>query len=78
MAARRLPVVKGRVVLRALEKAGFQLRHVRGSHHVLTHGGPPSRMVSVPVHGNKELPIGTLSAILDQAGLTVDEFIALL
>jgi predicted RNA binding protein YcfA (HicA-like mRNA interferase family) len=35
-------------------------------------------MVSVPVHGNREIPIGTLSAILDQAGLSVEEFAALL
>jgi predicted RNA binding protein YcfA (HicA-like mRNA interferase family) len=78
MAARRLPVVSGRIVVRALEKAGFQLRHVRGSHHVLTHPGPPSRMVSVPVHGNGELRVGTLSAILNQAGLSVDDFVSLL
>jgi len=35
-------------------------------------------MVSVPIHGNRELPIGTLSAILGEAGLSVEEFIALL
>ena len=64
--------------MRALKKAGFELRHIRGSHHVLTHPGPPPRMVAVPVHGNHELPIGTLSAILREAGLSVDEFSSLL
>jgi predicted RNA binding protein YcfA (HicA-like mRNA interferase family) len=76
--ARKLSVASGRATLRALQKAGFVLRHVRGSHHVLMNPGPPVRMVSVPVHGNREIPIGTLSAILDQAGLSVEEFAALL
>ncbi|MGN6583097.1 MAG: type II toxin-antitoxin system HicA family toxin [Rhizobiaceae bacterium] len=78
MNPRRLPVVKGKAVLRALRNAGFELRHVRGSHHVLTHPGPPRRMVSVPVHRNRTLPIGTLAAIIEEAGLSVEEFIALL
>ena len=78
MAAGRLPVVSGKAVLRALQKAGFAVRKIRGSHHVLTHAGPPLRMVSVPVHGNRPLPPGTLSAILDQSGLSLDDLIALL
>jgi len=40
--------------------------------------GPPTRGVSVPVHRNKTLPKGTLRAIISEAGLTVEEFIALL
>jgi predicted RNA binding protein YcfA (HicA-like mRNA interferase family) len=78
VAPRRLPVVSGKVVLRALQRAGFSLRHVRGSHHVLVHPGPPLRMVSVPVHGNRPLKTGTFAAILDQAGRSVDEFSGLL
>jgi predicted RNA binding protein YcfA (HicA-like mRNA interferase family) len=78
VATKRLPVVSGKAVLRALQRAGFNLRNVRGSHHVLTHPGPPQRMVSVPVHGNRPVPIGTLSAVLAQAEISVDEFVALL
>ncbi|WP_442583000.1 type II toxin-antitoxin system HicA family toxin [Mesorhizobium sp. ASY16-5R] len=78
MNPRRLPVVGGKEVVRALRRAGFELRHVHGSHHVLTHTGPPRRMVSVPVHGSRQIPVGTLSAILEEAGLSADEFIALL
>lgn len=78
MNPRRLPVVSGRELLRALKKAGFQLRHVRGSHHILTHEDPRKRMVSVPVHGNRAVPVGTLSEILDEAGLSAEELIALL
>lgn len=78
MNPRRLPVVSGKDVLRVLRKAGFELRHIRSSHHVLSHAGPPRRMVSVPIHGNRHVPIGTLSAILDEAGLSAEKFIALL
>ena len=78
MNPRRLPVVSGKDVVRALRKAGFDLRHVRGSHHVMTHPGPPRRMVSIPVHGGRQIPIGTLSAILEEAGLSAEAFIRLL
>jgi len=78
VASQRLPVVSGKTVIKALRKAGFELSRVNGSHHAMVHRGPPFRLVSVPVHSNKPLKVGTFSAILDQAGLTVDEFMALL
>jgi predicted RNA binding protein YcfA (HicA-like mRNA interferase family) len=36
------------------------------------------RVVSVPVHGAKTLPIGTIKGIIDKTGMTVEEFINLL
>lgn len=51
--------------------------HQRGSHVYLKHPDAPS-LVTVPVHGNRDVPLGTLRSILAQAGLTVDEFVALL
>ena len=39
----RLPVVSGRRVVRALEKAGYELDRQRGSHMVLRHSQPPHR-----------------------------------
>jgi predicted RNA binding protein YcfA (HicA-like mRNA interferase family) len=62
----------------ALQKTGFELDRIRGSHHVMRHDGPPVRAVSVPVHGNRPLPRGTLKAIIEQSGLELEEFIALL
>jgi predicted RNA binding protein YcfA (HicA-like mRNA interferase family) len=78
LSPRKLPAVSGKTTIRALQKAGFALDRVNGSHHAMIHRGPPFRLVSVPVHGNKALAIGTLGSILKQAGLTVDEFMALL
>ena|GEM_PF-4632496 len=51
---------------------------MNGSHHAMVHRGPPFRLVPVPVHGNHPLKVGTFAAILEQAGLTADEFTALL
>ena len=44
----------------------------------MRHDGPPVRGLSVPVHGNKALPKGTLRAIIEESGMTVEEFISLL
>jgi predicted RNA binding protein YcfA (HicA-like mRNA interferase family) len=77
VASHKLPVVSGKAVVRVLRKAGFELRHVRGSHHVMVHR-THSRMVSVPVHGNAPIRVGTFAAILEEAGLTTEEFMALL
>lgn len=63
--------------MRALQRAGFDLVHMPGSHHYLRRPGAP-RLVVVPVHGNRDLPAGTLHAILRQAGLTRDDLLDLL
>ncbi len=78
MNARRLNGVSGRAVLRALERAGFRVERVTGSHHVLRHPGMPGSKVILPLHGARDLPPGTLRSIISQSGLTVEEFMALL
>lgn len=73
----RLPRVSGRKLLKALRKAGFRESHVRGSHHYLRHPDD-NRLVTIPVHGSRDLPTGTLRAILRQSDLTVEELIDIL
>lgn len=73
----RLPRISGRKVVRALQRAGYRLSHVRGSHHYLRAPGADA-LVVVPVHGNRDLPTGTLRAIIRQAGLSVEDFSELL
>jgi len=72
----RLPVCKPAEVIRALLRAGFFLDHSTGSHRYFRH---PARsgIVTVPFH-RKDLKRGTLKSILDQAGLSADEFLKLL
>ena len=70
-----LPVVSGRDCVKALATLGFYTRRRRGSHIILRRDVPLAQLV-VPNH--KELDRGTLRAIIRQAGLSVDEFVALL
>ena len=74
----KLPALTGRDVVRALQKAGFVVIRISGSHHRLEHSDDLSRTTTVPVHAGKTLKRGTLRGIIKQAGLTVDEFLALL
>ena len=72
----KLPVVPGRETVRALGRFGYRLDRQRGSHLILRDEDPPHRRLTVPDH--RELATGTLRAIIREAGLTVDAFIALL
>jgi predicted RNA binding protein YcfA (HicA-like mRNA interferase family) len=67
-----LPVLTPRQLIRALQRAGFVLHHVRGSHHYFRHPDKPGVLVTVPYH-NRDLKRGTLRAIMRQAGLTADD-----
>ncbi len=62
----RLPALRPREVIRALERAGFSLHHVTGSHHYFRHPDRPALRVTVPVHA-ADLERGTLAAIIKQA-----------
>jgi predicted RNA binding protein YcfA (HicA-like mRNA interferase family) len=58
-------------VIRILEKKGFVLDRVSGSHHIYYHPETKRRAV-IPVH-KKDLPKGTLLEILKQAGISKSE-----
>ena len=68
--AGKLPALKPKVVIRALERNGFIVHRVTGSHYILKKN---KLRVTVPYHG-KDLKPGTLASIIEQAGLTVEEF----
>jgi predicted RNA binding protein YcfA (HicA-like mRNA interferase family) len=54
-------------VIRELEKAGWVLKRVGGSHHVFVH--PQRRGIVVVPHPKCELGVGLVAAIRKQAGL---------
>ena len=70
----KLPALKAREVIRILERAGFYEVRQRGSHLQLKRG---NLLVTVPVHSGDLNPT-TLRSIIRQAGMTVEEFLALL
>ena len=69
----KLPVVSSAEAIRALERLGFSVARQRGSHIVLR---MDSSGCVVPNH--KELKAGTLTGILKQAGVSLNEFISAL
>jgi predicted RNA binding protein YcfA (HicA-like mRNA interferase family) len=69
-----LPVISGREAVKAFQKLGFVFHHQKGSHIILYHDN--GRHLSVPDH--RELDRGTLRALIRGAGITVEEFVALL
>ena len=71
------PALSGRAVIAALERAGFQVIRTKGSHYFLQHPDDPVRQTVVPVH-RRDLPPGTLRAILRQARLSRAQFLDLL
>ncbi len=67
----QLPALKPRKVIKALENSGFVFVRQKGSHRMYTKG---TFAVTIPYH-NKDLRKGTLSSIIKQSGMTVEEFI---
>ena len=61
-------------MVQKLKKAGFLESHQRGSHLYLK-SQDGAKIVTVPMHGSKDIPIGTLyNIVVRQAGLAVEEF----
>jgi predicted RNA binding protein YcfA (HicA-like mRNA interferase family) len=70
----KLPVLTSKEVIKALERSGFYIRRITGSHYILK---KDNRIVTVPYH-NQDLKRGTLSSIIKQSGFTIEEFLDLL
>jgi predicted RNA binding protein YcfA (HicA-like mRNA interferase family) len=60
----RLPALKAREIIRALERAGFAISRTSGSHCRLIHTTDAARKVTVPLHGSSDLKRGTMRAII--------------
>jgi predicted RNA binding protein YcfA (HicA-like mRNA interferase family) len=73
----KLPSVSGERAIRALKRAGFVELRQKGSHVSLEkRAGEQVYKTVVPMHS--QLSKGTLSDILKQCGLKLDEFLDLL
>lgn len=72
----KYPILPPSDIIRALSKLGFYKISQRGSHAKYRKDGRISRTVIIPMHS--EVARGTLQSILEQAGVTLDEFSKLL
>jgi len=52
-------------LIRLLEKNGWILDRIKGSHHIMI---KDSKTLSVPVHGSKDLGKGLLRKLLKEGG----------
>jgi predicted RNA binding protein YcfA (HicA-like mRNA interferase family) len=73
----RLPRLTARAVIAALQRAGFLIERIRGSHHFLRHKEDPTRRTVVALHRG-DVPQGTMRDILKQAKISREEFSKLL
>lgn len=72
----RLPPLRPTRVIKVMRVAGFHEDHRSGS-HVIMHKDESNTRVSIPYH-RKDLPHGTIHAIMRAAGLSRDAFLELL
>jgi predicted RNA binding protein YcfA (HicA-like mRNA interferase family) len=72
----RLPRVSGKQVVKALERAGFKVDRIRGSHFFLQH--PDGGVTTVPVHARETIGPGLLRSILRDIEMDLEAFVEFL
>ncbi|MCS3918610.1 type II toxin-antitoxin system HicA family toxin [Fervidibacter sacchari] len=72
MKVQRLPIVDWKDAVRVFEKVGWRHDRTKGSHYIMIKPDKPG-LLSVPMHS--PLKRGTLRKLINQAGLSVDEFL---
>ncbi|MBZ0259720.1 MAG: type II toxin-antitoxin system HicA family toxin [Hyphomicrobiales bacterium] len=60
--------VSGKAFARAVERQGWKLLRIAGSHHIYGKEGSIVRL-SIPIHSNKPLKTGLLRHLMKQAGI---------
>lgn len=68
----KLPKIDGKWLIKALQKAGFAVVRIKGSHHFLRHAD--GRTTVVPVHRGEIIGSGLFQKILKDCDLTTEEF----
>ena len=64
--------VSGKRLCKIVEGRGWILRRVTGSHHIYDKDGV-EKILSIPVHKNQSLKMGTLKALMKVAELSEDD-----
>ncbi|MFZ7134118.1 MAG: type II toxin-antitoxin system HicA family toxin [Eubacteriales bacterium] len=72
----KLPSLTGEQIIKALNKAGFQVLRQKGSHVYLKH--PDGRATVVPMHKGESMGRGLLRKILKDSEISRDVFLELL
>jgi len=67
-----MKTISGKNFCKILEKRGWVLARINGSHHIYTKAGTIFR-ISVPVHKNKDLKSGLLKSLMKIAEIAESE-----
>lgn len=67
-----MKAISGKDLCKLLERKGWVLARINGSHHIYTKKDTVYR-VSVPVHKNKDLKMGLLKSVMKIAGISENE-----
>lgn len=76
--AMKLPILSGLEICKALSKDGFYEVSRKGSHIKMKKRLDSGKILTVIVPAHREVKIGTLKAIINQAGLSKQLFLELL
>ena len=68
-----MKAISGRDLARLVERRGWTLLRVNGSHHIYGKIGSVVRL-SIPIHGNKPLKTGLLRHLLKLAEIAEKDF----
>jgi len=66
--------VSGKRLCKIVEQKGWVLRKITGSHHIYENS-EVDKILSIPVHRNQDLKIGTLKALMKTANLSEEDFL---
>jgi len=68
-----LKQISGKELAKAVQRKGWLLSRVNGSHHIFIKSGRPERIV-IPIHGNQPLKIGLLKSLMKIVDLQESDF----
>lgn len=64
--------ISGKNLCKIVEKKGWILKKITGSHHIYEKTNE-NKIISIPVHRNQDLKLGTLKSIMKIANLSEDD-----
>jgi len=64
--------ISGKKLCKIVERKGWILKKVTGSHHIYEKLSE-NKIISIPVHRNQDLKLGTLKSIMKIAELSEDD-----
>ncbi len=66
--------ISGKQLCKIVEQKGWVLRKITGSHHIYENL-EVAQILSIPVHRNQDLKIGTLKALMKIARLSEEDLL---